>query len=442
MKAVTTRILDWSALDESARDRALARAPSVVSQELRDAVTGIINKVRSEGDAALETFSRRFDGRVPDNWKVSKLAVSDASGKVNSDLLQSLRAAADRIEEFHRACKPEPVSVQTTEGVTCETVYRPIRRVGLYVPAGSAPLISTVLMLGIPARLAGCAEVILCTPPGEAEIDPALLAAADIAGITNIYQVGGAQAIAAMAYGTATIPACDKLYGPGNAWVTEAKRQVAQDPKGAAQDLPAGPSEVLVIADSAANPEFVAADLLAQAEHGPDSQSILLSPDEQLLQAVAERLPIMAEALPRKDILAESLAWCRLILTADLDECVAISNRYAPEHLIINTASSRLLLDQVEAAGSVFLGPWTPESLGDYCSGTNHVLPTYGWARNCNGLSTVDFMQRITVQQATQEGLQRIGPDAQHMAAAEGLDAHRLAVSLRLEQLQGREQQP
>ena len=434
MKATATRIHDWSAMDEVNREQALARAPSVVSDELRSTVAEIIAAVRKDGDAALARLCQKFDGQVPDSWQLRGDRITGARQQVAPELLESLQAAARRIRQFHRAGIPEAIEVETAAGVVCRTIYRPIQRVGLYVPAGSAPLISTVLMLGIPARLAGCAQIVMCTPSGPAGVDPALLAAADIAGIETIFQVGGAQAVAAMAYGTETIPACDKIFGPGNAWVTEAKRQVSQHPDGAAQDLPAGPSEVLVIADDRANAEFVAADLLAQAEHGPDSQSILVSNSRALLQRVADQLPGMAEQLPRRDVLARSLAWCRLILAPDLETCVAISNRYAPEHLIINTDASETLLPDVQAAGSVFLGPWTPESLGDYCSGTNHVLPTYGWARNTDGLGVLDFMQRITVQQATFEGLAAIGPDAINMAAAEGLDAHRLAVSLRLEQ--------
>jgi histidinol dehydrogenase len=309
--------------------------------------------------------------------------------------------------------------------------------VGLYVPGGSAPLISTVMMLAIPAAIAGCGEVVLCTPPGPGgRIEPAVLAAAWHCGVTQVLRSGGAQAIGAMAFGTESIPACAKLFGPGNAWVTEAKRQVSALPGGPAQDMPAGPSEVLVIADADADPDTVGWDLLSQAEHGPDSQAVLLSDSRTLLEATAASLPRLAAKTERAAILDNALHNLRLIKVADLAEAITVSNRYAPEHLIINTANADELLEQVTTAGSVFLGRWTPESLGDYSSGTNHVLPTYGHARAYSGLSVTDFMRRMTVQRATPEGLAAAGADAMQIAQAEGLGAHRMAVAWRLEQIE------
>jgi len=312
-------------------------------------------------------------------------------------------------------------------------MVRPIGRVGLYVPAGSAPLPSTALMLGVPARLAGCPDVVLCTPPRrDGTADPAVLVAARMIGVTRVFKLGGAQAIAAMAYGTDSVPACDKLFGPGNSFVTEAKQQVAQD-GAAAIDMPAGPSEVLVIADAGANAAFVAADLLSQAEHGPDSQVLLLSDDAALIDAVERELTTQLAALSRAEIARQALSVSRLILVESLQEACAISNRYAPEHLILSVRDPRALLPSVEAAGSVFLGDYTPEALGDYCSGTNHVLPTAGAARAYSGVSVGSFQNFISVQSATREGIAGIGGDALAMARAEGLDAHGNAVALRMQ---------
>jgi histidinol dehydrogenase len=311
---------------------------------------------------------------------------------------------------------------------------RPIRRVGLYVPAGSAPLPSTALMLGIPARLAGCRDVVLCTPPrADGSVDPAVLVAAAHCGVRKVFKIGGAQAIAAMALGTDSVPACDKLFGPGNAFVTEAKRQVSRLEGGAGIDLPAGPSEVLVIADAGANPGFVAADLLSQAEHGPDSQVILISDAADLINRVAARIELQLADLPRADIARHALRAARMIQVENLDEAFEISNDYAPEHLILAVRDARAWLPRVQAAGSVFLGDWAPEALGDYCSGTNHVLPTSGAARFVGGLNVASFQLAITVQEVDQQGLSAIGPCAIELASAEGLDAHRLAVARRLD---------
>jgi len=323
--------------------------------------------------------------------------------------------------------------VETAPGVRCERMVRAIGRVGLYVPAGSAPLPSTALMLGVPAQLAGCREVVLCTPPRrDGSADPAVLVAARLTGVHRVFKLGGAQAIAAMAYGTASVPACDKLFGPGNSYVTEAKQQVAQD-GAAAIDMPAGPSEVLVIADAGANPAFVAADLLSQAEHGPDSQVLLLTDDAAMLEQVEAQVQLQLAKLSRSDIAAQALQSSRLIQVDSLVQAFQISNRYAPEHLILALREPRDWLAQVEAAGSVFLGDYTPEALGDYCSGTNHVLPTAGAARAYSGVSVASFQNMISVQAATAQGIAAIGACARVLARAEGLDAHENAVALRME---------
>jgi histidinol dehydrogenase len=323
--------------------------------------------------------------------------------------------------------------VETAPGVVCGRILRGIGRVGLYVPAGSAPLPSTALMLAIPAQLAGCGEIVLCTPPRrDGSADPAVLVAARYAPDARIFKLGGAQAIAAMSLGTASVPRCEKLFGPGNAWVDEAKRQAAERPDGPAIDMPAGPSEVLVIADAGANPAFVAADLLSQAEHGPDSQVILLSDDEALLDAVTAEVGRQVATLPRAEIARRALAHSRLIRVGDIAQAIALSNDYAPEHLILSVREPERWLPGVRNAGTVFLGDWTPESLGDYCSGSNHVLPTGGAARAWSGLSVSSFMKSLTVQSASRAGLGAIGPCAVTLAEAEGLHAHARAVQLRL----------
>ncbi|MBT8061338.1 MAG: histidinol dehydrogenase [Gammaproteobacteria bacterium] len=423
----------WSSLGESQRSTLLSR-PSPERQGVRETVAAILAGVRRDGDLAVRAFSEQFDGTAADPLRVPREQLESAARQCTPGLLSALDSAAKRIGVFHQAGRPRDYQAETAPGLVCEARYLPMSPVGLYVPGGSAPLVSTVLMLAIPARLAGCERVVLCTPPGaDGRINPALLAAAHRCGIEEIYAVGGAQAIAAMAYGTQTIPRCVKIFGPGNAWVTEAKRQAAASPDGAAQDLPAGPSEVLIIADQGADIEAVCWDLLSQAEHGPDSQSILISNDTAVLVSVAERISVLARSLPRARILDESLGFLRLIRVNSLDEALEISNRYAPEHLILNCDKAHERSTAVTHAGSVFIGAWTPESLGDYCSGTNHVLPTNGYARAYGGLSVIDFMRRMTLQTASREGLATAGPDALEMSALEGLDAHRMAVQHRLD---------
>ncbi|MEE4174335.1 MAG: histidinol dehydrogenase [Xanthomonadales bacterium] len=422
----------WRDLDETERSAVLARPPQDRG-ELESVVTQILETVRAGGDNALRDYAERFDGVTIADLVVDPDTLAQAREAVDPGLMTAIEQAAARIRRFHEAGAPRGFTTETAPGLECQARYVPISPVGLYVPGGSAPLISTVLMLAIPASIAGCGDMVLCTPPGEGgRIDPALLAAAHHCGVRRVIRAGGAQAIAAMAFGTESVPACAKLYGPGNAWVTEAKRQVSAMPGGAAQDLPAGPSEVLVIADGEADADAVAWDLLSQAEHGPDSQAVLLSDSARLLSRVAERLPVLAAQTTRAGILEDALQNLRLIEVDSTAEGVSVSNRYAPEHLIVNTADADDLLVSVTAAGSVFLGRWTPESLGDYSSGTNHVLPTYGYARAYSGLSVTDFMRRMTVQRATPAGLAVAGRDAMRIAEAEGLDAHRMAVACRL----------
>jgi histidinol dehydrogenase len=432
--ALELQTIQWSQLAQDERRR-LLRRPVFDQSGLSESVADIVRRVRAGGDAALLELTGRFDGVTPAALEVPRSESQVASTRVAPELLEAIRDASARIESFHRSDMPRDSRMETAPGLSCEVRYQPLDPVGLYIPGGSAPLLSTVLMLAIPARLAGCGEIVMCSPPGkDGSIGDAVLAAAGLCGVTRVFCAGGAQAIAAMAYGTESVPRCAKIFGPGNAWVTEAKQQVSQDPDGAAIDLPAGPSEVLVIADGAANPQHVAWDLLSQAEHGPDSQVLLLTDSGELAAAVIAQLEGLAPQSPRAAILERSLAASRVILVDDLGSAVALSNEYAPEHLILNTADAAELAGQVRNAGSVFVGRWTPESLGDYCSGTNHVLPTYGWARSHGALGTGDFMRRMTFQQASRDGLARVGPTAETLAATEGLDAHRMAVRARLEE--------
>ncbi|MBB5876519.1 MULTISPECIES: histidinol dehydrogenase [Xanthomonas] len=425
--------LEWSALDAQEQTLALTRPVQRVAEQTRSAVTQVLDAVRSRGDVALRELTARFDGVVLETFEVSASEFAAAEAAVPAPLRAAMAEAAARIDTFHRAGMAQPYAVETAPGVVCERVVRAIGRVGLYVPAGSAPLPSTALMLCVPAALAGCREVVLCTPPrADGSADPAVLVAATLCGVDRVFKLGGAQAIAAMGFGTETVPSCDKLFGPGNSYVTEAKQQVAQA-GAAAIDMPAGPSEVLVIADAGANAAFVAADLLSQAEHGPDSQVLLLSDSVALIEAVENELERQLATLPRAAIARQALAASRLIRVDTLDDAFAISNRYAPEHLILALRAPRDWLQRVEAAGSVFLGDYTPEALGDYCSGTNHVLPTSGAARAYSGVSVASFQNFVSVQSASADGIATIGGCAVLMARAEGLDAHANAVALRME---------
>ena len=425
-------VLDWNTLDADAQAQALTRPVQTVAVQTRDAVADLIEQVRSKGDLALREITARFDGVTLESFEVSEAEFSAAEMAVPAELRIAMQQAAARIDVYHRAGMSQPYSVETAPGVVCEKIIRPIGRVGLYVPAGSAPLPSTALMLGVPARLAGCREVVLCTPPRkDGTADPAVLVAARLTGVHKVFKIGGAQAIAAMGLGTESVPSCDKLFGPGNSFVTEAKQQIAQA-GAAAIDMPAGPSEVLVIADAGANPAFVAADLLSQAEHGPDSQVILLSDDAALIAAVQAEVEAQVAQLVREGIARQALAASQLIKVASTEQAFAISNRYAPEHLILALREPRRWLEEVEAAGSVFMGDYTPEALGDYASGTNHVLPTAGAARAYSGVSVASFQNQISVQAASAEGIAAIGPCALTLARAEGLGAHANAVALRL----------
>ncbi len=427
------KTVDWNAMNAADREAVLARPAQAANAERARAVADIIATVRRDGDAGVRALTVRLDGCELADAAVEESDFAKAEATLDPALKQAIVEARVRIEAFHRAAMPAPVRVETAPGVVCERIQRPVTRVGLYVPAGSAPLPSTALMLGVPAQLAGCPEVVLCTPPrADGSADPAVLYAARLCGIDKVYRIGGAQAIAALALGTESVPLCDKLFGPGNSWVTEAKQQVSAVPGGPAIDMPAGPSEVLVIADGEADARFVAADLLSQAEHGPDSQVLLVTDDEQLAAAVAAEVERQVAELPRADTARRALASSRVILVASLAQAAAVSNAYAPEHLILNVAEPRELLAHIDSAGSVFLGRWSPESVGDYCSGTNHVLPTYGHARAWSGVSVSSFLKQITVQELSTDGLRGIGACAVTLAEAEGLHAHARAVSLRL----------
>jgi histidinol dehydrogenase len=430
------QIFDWSLLDAEGRRTALAR-PRLESQaDVEQLARSIIREVRRDGDAALLAFAARFDRAQLETVRVAAAEFDDAEKLLDAKQIAAIETAIDNVRRFHAAQLAAPLSLEVMPGVLCERVYRPIPAVGLYVPAGSAPLPSTVIMVAVPAMLAGCPQRVLCTPPAaDGRANAAVLVAARRCGVEQVFKAGGAQAVAAMAYGTATVPKVDKIFGPGTALTTTAKQIVAGDPEGAACDLPAGPSEVLVIADASANPAFVAADLLAQAEHDVRAQAVLVTDSRALAEQVAREFHRQRGALSRKRILAQSAANCRIVVVADLAAALQVSNDYAPEHLIVQTREPRALLDGVANAGSVFLGDWSPESMGDYCSGTNHVLPTYGYARAYSGLSLTDFQKRVTVQELTSAGLRQLGPVAETLALLEGLDAHARAVTIRLESL-------
>ena len=405
---------------------------------LQDRVREIVSDVRARGDAALLEFTRRFDGVALATIEVGTAEFAAAETALNAEQRQAIDRAIDNVRRFHEPQLGAPLRVETAPGVVCERQFRPIDAVGLYVPAGVAPLPSAAIMLAVPARIAGCPTRIICTPPRrDGTADPAVLTIANLCGVRRVFKLGGAQAIAAMAYGTQTVPKVDKVFGPGNAWVTAAKLQVANDPEGAALDLPAGPSEVLVIADETARAEFVAADLLAQAEHSTDAQALLVTTSGALAAAAAKQIETQMQRLTRVDTLRKSIEHARLIVVDTLDTAIELSNTYAPEHLILQVERARDWLPKVRNAGSVFLGAWTPETMGDYCSGTNHVLPTYGFARAYSGLSLHDFVKRMTVQELTSDGLRELGPTAITLAALEGLDAHANAVRIRLAHLDG-----
>lgn len=412
----------------------LTQRPTVEKVELNTLVNQVFTDVKKDGDKALKKYSLLFDKVDLRSLVVSEKIISDASKKIPKELKAAIQLAKSNIEKFHAAQIETSGVIETTKGVNCWRESRAIEKVGIYIPGGSAPLFSTVLMLGIPAKLAGCKEIVLCTPPDKkGEINPAILYTANLVGITSVYSIGGIQAIAAMAFGTKTVPKADKIFGPGNQYVTAAK-QAAQH-SGIAIDMPAGPSEVLIIADKSCNPSFVAADLLSQAEHGADSQVILLSDDEKVLDKISVELKKQLKALPRKEVAEKALKNSKAILLKTINECIEFSNVYAPEHLILATVKAKKMIPKITNAGSVFLGNFSCESAGDYASGTNHTLPTNGYARSYSGVSLDSFVKKITFQELSREGIQNIGPAIELMAEAEQLFAHKNAVTLRLKSL-------
>ena len=409
----------------------LLKRPTLRTEELMETVKGLVEEVRQGGDQAVMALEEKFDKVSLSALEVSAEERQEAEQLVSEELKKAIRLAAGNIRRFHEAQRFEGVQVETQPGVTCWQKAVPIEKVGLYVPGGTAPLFSTVLMLAIPASIAGCKELVLCTPPMKnGRVHPAVLYAAGVAGVKRVFKIGGVQAIAAMAYGTESVPHVYKIFGPGNQYVTAAKQLVSL--RQVAIDMPAGPSEVEVLADETANPTFVAADLLSQAEHGADSQAVLISTSEKLVEEVEREVARQLAELPRQEIAAKALQWSKLIVVRTMEEAMAMTNAYAPEHLIIEAADYLTLAKQVEHAGSVFLGSLTPESAGDYASGTNHTLPTNGYAKAYSGVCLDSFMRKMTFQEIRPEGLLRIGPAIETMAAAEALDAHRLAVTRRL----------
>lgn len=409
----------------------LLQRPAMSVAALEGSVKAILQEVKQQGDAAVKKFTKQFDKATIDNLVVSEEEFTIAQQSLDAKLKAAILSAKVNIETFHKAQLTAPEVIETMPGVQCWRKSVAIEKVGLYIPGGTAPLFSTILMLGIPAKLAGCKEIILCSPPdANGELHPAILFAAKAVGITNVFKAGGVQAIGAMAYGTATIPAVSKIFGPGNQYVTCAKQLVQQD--GVAIDMPAGPSEVAVYADDTANAAFVAADLLSQAEHGGDSQVILVSLSQQVIDNVQQEITSQLAALPRKDIAAKALENSKLILVNNETEAIGLLNEYAPEHLILSCTNAGDIAEQIINAGSVFLGHYSPESVGDYASGTNHTLPTNGYAKAYSGVSVDSFVKKITFQQLTQEGLKNISKTVVAMAEAEGLQAHANAVKVRL----------
>ena len=411
--------------------KALLQRPAINVAVLEESVKKILQEVKQQGDAAVKKFTLQFDKATINNLQVAEEDFMIAQQSLDAKLKAAILSAKVNIETFHKSQLSEPEVIETMPGVQCWRKSVAIEKVGLYIPGGTAPLFSTILMLGIPAKLAGCKEIILCSPPdANGNLHPAILFAAKAVGITKVFKAGGVQAIAAMAYGTETIPAVSKIFGPGNQYVTCAKQLVQQD--GLAIDMPAGPSEVAVYADESANAAFVAADLLSQAEHGSDSQVILVSTSQQVVNSVQEQIALQLEALPRKDIAAKALNNSKLIVVNNEAEAIALLNEYAPEHLILSCVNANDLAETIINAGSVFIGDYSPESVGDYASGTNHTLPTNGYAKAYSGVSVDSFVKKITFQQLTQEGLKNISKTVIAMAEAEGLQAHANAVKIRL----------
>ncbi|HEX6280529.1 MAG TPA: histidinol dehydrogenase [Pyrinomonadaceae bacterium] len=410
----------------------ILRRPSMDTRELSGTVASIIADVRADGDEGLRRLSRKFDGVELGELLVTEDEFLEAESVVSQELKDALAVAKANIERFHAVEPDESQKVETTPGVVCWKRSLPIEKVGLYVPAGSAPLFSTVLMLAIPAKIAGCREIVMCSPPDrDGKVNAATLYAARLCGVSKVFKIGGVQAIAAMAYGTESVPATYKIFGPGNQYVTEAKLQVMRD--GIAIDMPAGPSEVAVLADTSCVPSFVAADLLSQAEHGPDSQVLLVSDSETVVDEVLSEVERQVELLPRRETARQALSNSKSVLVGSLDDGIELLNEYAAEHLILAVKNAEKVAGSVRNAGSVFIGNFSCESAGDYASGTNHTLPTNGAARAFSGVSTASFMKTVTYQKLNEEGIRNLGPVIETMAAAEGLEAHRNAVSIRRE---------
>jgi histidinol dehydrogenase len=409
---------------------ALCQRPQIELDFLEGSIRNILNRVRKSGDEALKELTLQYDKVQINDLRVTDQEITDAVTSISSTLKTSILAAAKNIEVFHASQRRASEKIETMPGVTCWRKATAIQKVGIYIPGGSAPLFSTVLMLAVPARLAGCEEIILCSPPDKSgKINPAILFAAQLTGVKKIFKIGGAQAIAAMAFGTETIPSVSKIFGPGNQYVTKAKQLISQE--GIAIDMPAGPSEVLVIADQHADPAFVAADLLSQAEHGVDSQVVLATTDPEIVDRISKEIAAQLEVLPRKEIAQEALSNSLSLIFENNRELIGFVNEYAPEHLIINTKDCDLLVDQIVNAGSIFLGPYTPEAAGDYASGTNHTLPTNGFAKAFGGVSLESFMKYITIQKISKTGLDVLGPIVEEMAEAEELKGHAEAVRVR-----------
>ncbi len=423
----------WADLGPS-EQQALLRRPAVEADaSIREQTQAIVTAVQADGDQALLKFTQQFDGAELQDFRVSAEEFEAAQAQFDEQTIAAFDLAISNVRRFHEQLVPQDISIETMPGVLCERRSQAIDSVGLYVPAGTAPLPSTAIMLAVPAAIADCPVRVMCTPPRpDGRADPAVLVAAARAGVKEIYKIGGAQAIAAMAYGTGTVPKVSKIFGPGNAWVTSAKSIVSIDPSGASIDMPAGPSEVLVIADEAANASFVAADLLSQAEHGVDSQVVLVTTSADFARQVHESIESQLNGLSRAEIARQALACSRSIVVNDIDTAIAVSNNYAPEHLILQFANARDALPSLRNAGSIFVGQWSPESVGDYCSGTNHVLPTYGFAKTYSGLGVDQFMRQTTVQELTESGLSALAQSVITLAELEGLDAHAEAVRLRV----------
>lgn len=412
----------------------LLKRPSADFFDIEKSVQEILNGVKKNGDTALRKYALKFDKATVKDLRVSEKEIKEAVGLVDKKLKLAIETAYANIKKFHKAQELKPKKIETTKGVVCWRESRAIQKVGLYIPGGSAPLFSTVLMLSAPAKIAGCSRIVLCTPPNkEGKIHPAILFAAQLCGVNEIYKTGGAQAIAAMAYGTKTISKADKIFGPGNQYVTVAKQLIQKE--GVAIDMPAGPSEVLVVGDESCEPSFIAADLLSQAEHGPESQVIFVALKENLIAKVQTEVEQQLKALPRKEIAAKALQHSKIILVKDKSEAVDIINQYAPEHLILAVNDEKYFLKNVANAGSIFIGNYTPESAGDYASGTNHTLPTNGYARVYGGVSLDSFVKKITYQKISPKGIKNIGSVIEAMAEAESLIAHKNAVSIRLKKL-------